>query len=503
MKKITFFILTFFVVCVALGQDREYRSSIDTIHNKGERNIGWKLSHILDNWMFDVNAGGQLYYGFEDTEGPLFKRLTGNLEGHMGRWLFPMFGIRANLGIGYARGFITKESYLANRWTIINIAGYGESEGTTTSTIISGNDTIQGGLGGYYWTYDKDDNLFIQKWKYVYGGFDMMVNLSYMKRYDKVRLDKKLNNIVYMGFNIYMGLSESHPERVGINTNLAAEGHMGYIARYALTKHLNVEADIRLSILEGLFDREKLNGIEAMTPDLKIDFMAGICYDFNLRSDMKRIKQYTEEGSLAYGTTEIPKFHTFVQTEDVDMIQKIDTIFLVLYDTINDERTFERKQQMEEERDILVKKISQIPSTIPLDSILRYNMVPYEMVFFDKDKWDIRDKEEIKIAKMARIMKAFPDSKFIIYGSADSKTGTVNRNDFLSHCRADIVYNRLIIEYGIDPNQMTREYLGGILDYDPFILNRTAVIIMDHPAVIKGFNEMKAKHKAGGNIIKY
>ena len=100
-------------------------------------------------------------------------------------------------------------------------------------------------------------------------------------------------------------------------------------------------------------------------------------------------------------------------------------------------------------------------------------------------------------------MKAYPDKKFILYGSADSKTGTKKRNDFLSKNRADVIYNRLIIEYGIKPEQMRREYLGGILDYDPFILNRTTVIIMDHPAVERAFNEMKPQRKAGGNVVEF
>ena len=100
-------------------------------------------------------------------------------------------------------------------------------------------------------------------------------------------------------------------------------------------------------------------------------------------------------------------------------------------------------------------------------------------------------------------MKAYPDKTFYLYGSADSKTGTVKRNDFLSKNRADIVYNRLILEYGIPEKQLKREYLGGILDYDPFILNRTTVIIMDHPAVREGFEKMKAQRKAGGNVVEY
>ena len=119
------------------------------------------------------------------------------------------------------------------------------------------------------------------------------------------------------------------------------------------------------------------------------------------------------------------------------------------------------------------------------------------MVFFERDKWDILPSEEMKIDKMSRIMKAYPDETFILSGSADAKTGTIERNDFLSHMRADVIYNKLVDEYGIDPNRLKREYLGGILDYTPFQLNRTTVIMMDHPAVQKAFKEMKTKGQIG------
>ena len=136
-----------------------------------------------------------------------------------------------------------------------------------------------------------------------------------------------------------------------------------------------------------------------------------------------------------------------------------------------------------------------------LTDILLNQLLPYEMVFFNLDKWDILPDQEMKIDKMARIMKAYPDHKFLLYGSADSKTGTVKRNEFLSHRRADIIYDQLVYKYGIPESQLERFYLGGILDYTPFELNRATVIIMDHPTVKKAFEEMKQQGKAGGKEV--
>ncbi len=201
----------------------------------------------------------------------------------------------------------------------------------------------------------------------------------------------------------------------------------------------------------------------------------------------------------------MPKFVRYIQQEDMEVVKITEVTHIIYYDTIDDSISIRQL-------DTIITRLDSIPKFVPrdsipedelLDSILLKRMLPYEMVFFDLDKWDIRPREEMKIAKMARIMKAYPDKKFILYGSADSKTGTKKRNDFLSKNRADVIYNRLIIEYGIKPEQMRREYLGGILDYDPFILNRTTVIIMDHPAVERAFNEMKSQRKAGGNVVEF
>ena len=519
MKRTSIILL--FLACAFLfgnrlqAQNETRTLDIDTIQQSGTHDVGWIRSHSFDNWMVEIQGGGHFYYGFEDRKGPFFDRLTGQGEIHVGHWIFPMVGLRAGLGFGNSHGFISKSSYLNNRTPLTS--DYGNCWGQSFSTLYSGNDTIHGSLGGYYWPVDNNNDLFIQKWKYVYAGLDLMVNLTYMKPFEKVNLKARWNHIAYLGFNVRIGLSENHPQKfsnfIGYssefggfkNTNFAFEGHIGYQCHYALTPHLNLQAGVRLSILEGNFDRERIPGVEFMGPDWELAFIGGVCYDFDFRSEKTRRNYYVEHNVIPYNAVEMPKFVRYIQQEDMEVVKITEVTHIIYYDTIDDSISIRQL-------DTIITRLDSIPKfgprdSIPedelLDSILLKRMLPYEMVFFDLDKWDIRPREEMKIAKMARIMKAYPDKKFILYGSADSKTGTKKRNDFLSKNRADVIYNRLIIEYGIKPEQMRREYLGGILDYDPFILNRTTVIIMDHPAVERAFNEMKSQRKAGGNVVEF
>ena len=516
MKKTILFAVALMIAGTVAAQNEYYsRSSVDTTRNRGEHNVGWIRSHILDNWMVDIQAGSHLYMGYEDNKGKFLDRLGLDAEIHAGRWIFPMVGVRAGIGFANSHGFISTGSYLQNRYQLTK--DYGNCEGLSTSTFDLGDTTINGALGGYYWTTD-DNSLMKQDWRYFNIGADLMVNLSFMKKYSKVNLERRWNHIVYAGYNIRIGLSENHPQKfsnfIGYstsdeykgfkNTNFANEGHIGYICKYALSKHFNLHGDVRLSILEGDFDRERIPGVENFGPDFDFSVMLGMTYDFNLRRENARRKYYVERGILPYNVGELPKFIAFVQIEDIDVITKIDTIVIVNYDTIDDLVTMHTYDSLVTYYDTTHSNlVKPIPDDADLDSILLKRLLPYEMVFFDLDKWDIRAQEEMKIAKMARIMKAYPNRQFILYGSADSKTGTVKRNIFLSHNRADIVKNRLVIEYGIPESQLRCEYLGGILDYDPFILNRTTVIIMDHPVVRDAFEKMKAQRKAGGNVVEF
>lgn len=484
----------------------ERHSHKDTLQERGEHNVGWIRSHHFDNWMIGIQGGGQLYMGYEDFKGPFSEHLTGNVEGYIGHWLFPTVGIRAVAGYGTSRGFITLDSYSQNRDAIISNSSYGTSYGVSNQPTTIGNTTFaNGALGGYYFPMEGHDDLLIQKWNYLYAGLDLLVNLSYMKRYDHLMFNRRFEHILYTGFNVRMGLCEKHPELSVKNTNFAAEGKLGYICKYKFSRHWSLHADMKLSILEGNFDRERIPGVETLAPDINLNLMGGLTYSFNFRNRNARLKYYMERNMVPYNTDpdSVPPFVAYIQVEDIDIIEVIDTLFVTITDTVNSVEIIEKRQQLERERKKLIEQYNNILPTATLSSILKKRLLPYEMVFFERDKWDIRPGEEIKIAKMARLMKAFPEFTFTLYGSADAKTGTVKRNWFLSENRADVVYNKLVYEYGIPESQLKRNYLGGILDYDPFVLNRTTVIIMDHPAVRQAFEEMKSQRKAGGGVATY
>ena len=94
---------------------------------------------------------------------------------------------------------------------------------------------------------------------------------------------------------------------------------------------------------------------------------------------------------------------------------------------------------------------------------------------------------------MAEIIKSYPNEHFLLIGASDSKTGTPQRNMVLSTNRCDACYHILVNKFGVNPAQLTRIYLGSIADFEPYELNRSTTIIMDHPKVIIEFNKLKIR----------
>ena len=83
---------------------------------------------------------------------------------------------------------------------------------------------------------------------------------------------------------------------------------------------------------------------------------------------------------------------------------------------------------------------------------------------FIVDRWDISKKELINIHAVADLIKSTPNTKYLVCGYADKQTATPPHNLMLSQNRADAVYNALVNEFGVDPDQLVKDYKGGV-DY--------------------------------------
>ena len=83
---------------------------------------------------------------------------------------------------------------------------------------------------------------------------------------------------------------------------------------------------------------------------------------------------------------------------------------------------------------------------------------------FIVDRWDISKKELININAVADLIKSTPNTKYLVCGYADKQTATPAHNLMLSENRANAVYNALVNEFGVNPDQLVKDYKGGV-DY--------------------------------------
>ena len=94
------------------------------------------------------------------------------------------------------------------------------------------------------------------------------------------------------------------------------------------------------------------------------------------------------------------------------------------------------------------------------------------------DRWDLSKKELVNINAVADLIKSTPNTKYLVCGYADKQTATPAHNLMLSENRANAVYNALVNEFGVNPNQLVKDWKGGVdyMFYNMKELSRCAMI---------------------------
>ena len=126
-------------------------------------------------------------------------------------------------------------------------------------------------------------------------------------------------------------------------------------------------------------------------------------------------------------------------------------------------RLAERTSTMQYEKSIvekIVKEIEKVETPVYVKEIPEV----WFHINFVIDRWDISHKEMINIHAVADLIKSTPNTKYLICGYADKQTATPAHNLMLSENRSKAVYNALVNEFGVNPEQLVTDYKGGV-DY--------------------------------------
>lgn len=147
---------------------------------------------------------------------------------------------------------------------------------------------------------------------------------------------------------------------------------------------------------------------------------------------------------------------------------------------INDELA-RLQQELEDEK----KKPGYRTPTNLLSELIQVNEalnLPATIIYFQLDKYDIDYNARKRLQQFAREMNALDDTlEFYLIGAADSLTGSIPHNKWLSEKRCGVTYNMLTRDFEVDGNQLIVIPLGGITEYEPQENNRMAMLILRTP----------------------
>ena len=154
-----------------------------------------------------------------------------------------------------------------------------------------------------------------------------------------------------------------------------------------------------------------------------------------------------------------------------DAIPDVDAIRAGYESRINDLNNIIRDRDAEIER---LKNIK--PETIRVENkaASRFVATPIS-VFFNIDRTEIAElKDLVNVRALAEYAKD-TDSNLLVTGYADSATGSVKRNQWLSEKRADRVAGELV-KMGVKEGKIRKEAKGGVKSLSPISYDRRATV---------------------------
>lgn len=259
-----------------------------------------------------------------------------------------------------------------------------------------------------------DTNLYRTKWGVLHLHGDVMLNFTNM--FCGYREDRLYNAIPYVSIGYLRGIDNDENEM---------SGGIGLINRFRLNKawdlNLEVKGNINNDVMDGIRGGKNMEGSMAL--------MVGATYRFNRRNWTKGT------GISAAEMQAVQSQLRSMNEENANLRNRINSL-------------------EEEKRNQPVVTETKVSNKLP--DAMEY------VAFFHINKAYLSDKEAVNLEAYANLIKKYPENKFIITGYADKQTGSAAYNERLSKLRAEAVYNTLVDKYGVNKDQLTMEYKGGV-----------------------------------------
>lgn len=351
-----------------------------------------ETNRFWSNWFVSAGGGVNLYFGDHDKQVKFGKRLAPAVDVAIGKWFTPGIGVR----FAYS-GLSVK--------------------GATQTGIHSTGEEVPG-KGGYgYW-------LTKQKFNYFNFHLDAMFNMSNL-------LFGYNPNRVY-SLSPYVGLGVMKTNDTPKATEIA--GHFGLLNSFRLCDALDLNLDIRGTLVSDAFDGEAYGrGGEGM-----LSATVGLTYKFKKRG--------------------WDKAKTVVRIDN----RAINALRQQLADA-------------EAENDRLKRALAEGNRQKAKEIVTKASA---NLVTFPIGKATLSNEARANLSLLAEAIKAGDGNVvYTITGYADAGTGSKRINERLSKRRAEAVRDCLVKEFGVSESQLRVDHKGGVdnMFYDDPRLSRAVI----------------------------
>ena len=268
---------------------------------------------------------------------------------------------------------------------------------------------------------------------------DVMFNLSNMFcGYSETRV---YNFIPYVGLGV--------ATRLGTNKNADIYYTVGLLNNFRVSNRVQLFADLHLGAAEGSLDKA--------TNDKWANYKK------------TKLHHWDKDLTLDLGVTYNLGKHTWSKVPDVDALM-----------AMNKEQVESLNQTVKEQQDENTR-LREMLSTAKNEAVASNGSSTKEFVgttssvFFNINSAKVASRKDlVNVKELAEYAKA-NNSKIVVTGYADSKTGSAEYNQKLSERRAQTVANELV-KMGVNRDNIITEAKGGVMNLSPFSYNRRATV---------------------------
>jgi outer membrane protein OmpA-like peptidoglycan-associated protein len=388
-----------------------------------------------DNWFISLGGNANLLVAEQDGFAPFTKRLKFGGTFDVGKWFNPNFGARIQVMGGQLRGFQNINPlggyYVINNYDHSDFPKGGDPRNPANQVNYKMH-TTKNGVNGFW-----------QDLSYASATFDLLANFTNLAR-GYYKEGNFIDVIPFAGVGAIYSFNNvvtDHPyyhfvAKIGVRLNFNVANNFAI--------YLEPQASATTREFDGFAGDAFGDGI--------VNLGLGVQYTFNKKFDN------TLSNFIRLTADEVDRLNRKINSNR--------------YLIENHQDILERQQKLlekleeccEENKKGTVTQIVETSSTLP------------EYVRFGLDSYKIEPMEQVKISDAADYLKKNPNSKILIIGYADRKTGNPRYNLNLSQRRVSAVAAELK-RLGISDNRIISEWKGDV--EQPFPQNEwNRVVIM-------------------------